>query len=142
MTRKSKTYSELLALDTFSERFEYLRTKSRIGEETFGAFRYLNQALYTSEEWKSFRRKIILRDNGCDLGCDDRPYSDREIVIIHHINPLTKEQILNRDPCIFDPENVISCRDSTHKALHYGSLENVEVAVIERKPNDTCPWRH
>lgn len=136
-----KTYSELISLNSFEERFEYLKLSGVVGSETFGYNRYLNQILYCSDEWKSFRRQIILRDNSCDLAVKDRAIFDNKI-IIHHINPLTKEQILNRDSTIFDPENVISCRHETHMAIHYGSLSNVEYKIINRRRNDTCPWRH
>lgn len=137
----NKTYSELILLDSFSERFEYLKLCGAVGAETFGYNRYLNQTLYRSEEWKRFRRKIIIRDNACDLALEDRPIFENRI-IIHHINPLTKEQILNRDPVIFDPNNVISCRHETHMAIHYGTLSNADIQIVERTKNDTCPWRH
>lgn len=136
-----KSYSELVLLNTFADRFEYLKLCGGVGVETFGYDRYLNQTLYRSDEWKRFRRQIIMRDNGCDLGIEDRPIFDPKI-IIHHINPLTKEQVLNRSPEIFNPDNVISCRHETHMAIHYGSLDNIDIQVVERTKNDTCPWRH
>ena len=135
-----KCYSELVKLKTLIERYEYLRTFSKIGEETFGGSRYLNQYLYTkSDAWKSVRRKVILRDNGRDLGLDDYIIQGR--IIVHHINPLTKEQLLNFDPCIFDMENLISCSHNTHNAIHYGDKSLLPQDPIERRPFDTCPWR-
>lgn len=135
----NKSYSELMQLKTYEERFEYLKINGRVGEDTFGYDRYLNQVLYTSGEWRRFRRKIIVRDNGCDLGI-----SDREIhgpITIHHINPITKEDVLNRSSKIFDLENVISTSDLTHKAIHY-SNENILIKnPVERTINDTCPWK-
>lgn len=135
-----KCYSELVKLKTLIERYEYLRTFSKIGEETFGGSRYLNQYLYTkSDLWKSVRRKVILRDNGRDLGLDDYIIQGR--IIVHHINPLTKEQLLILDPCIFDEENLISCSHNTHNAIHYGDKSLLPQDPIERRPFDTCPWR-
>lgn len=138
-----KRYSELILLPTFEERFEYLKLKGSVGVETFGFNRYLNQALYNSHEWKSFRRKIILRDSfkdhACDLGIADRAIGG--IVILHHINSLTEEDILNRDPKIFDEENIISCSLNTHNAIHYGDSSLLIKEPIMRFPNDTCPWR-
>jgi len=135
-----KCYSELIKLPTLIERYNYLQTFSTIGEETFGGSRYLNQYLYTkSVLWKSVRRKVILRDNGRDLGLDEYIIQGR--IIVHHINPLTKEQILNFDPCIFDMENLISCSHDTHNAIHYGDKSLLPQDPIERRPFDTCPWR-
>ena len=135
-----KSYSELCKLKTLVERYEYLRTYSKIGEETFGGHRYLNQKLYTSNPlWDSVRRKVIIRDGGFDLGLED--YIIQGKIIVHHINPLTKEQLLNFDPCIFDLENLISCSHNTHNAIHYGDKSLLPQDPIERKPNDTCPWR-
>ena len=135
-----KSYSELIKLPTLVERFKYLRTFSKVGEETFGGSRYLNQYLYTkSDLWKSVRRKVIIRDNGYDLGLEDFIIQGK--IIVHHINPLTKEQLLNFDPCIFDMENLISCSHNTHNAIHYGDETLLPQDLIERKPFDTCPWR-
>lgn len=140
MVAMDKCYSELIKLPTLIERYNYLRTFSTIGEETFGGSRYLNQYLYTkSDLWKSVRRKVIIRDNGRDLGLDDYIIQGR--IIIHHINPLTKEQLLNFDPCIFDEENLISCSHNTHNAIHYGDKSLLPQDPIERRPFDTCPWR-
>lgn len=137
-----KTYSELIKLNTFKDRYEYLKLNGVIGNETFGFSRYLNQTLYSSDEWRSFRRKILLRDNGCDLGLSGYEFGPKEIISIHHINPITKKDILNRSGEIFNPDNVISCRHSTHMAIHYGSFERIDNQIIERRKNDTCPWRH
>lgn len=140
MTRTIKSYSELMSFPTFMERYQYLRIGSKIGEATFGYDRYLNQILYTSREWRRFRDQIIVRDNGCDLGCPDREL--RERIIVHHINPITVEDVINRNPMVFDPENVICVSHNTHEAIHYGDEDLLVKNPIERKPNDTCPWRH
>lgn len=134
-----KTYSELITLPTFEERFEYLRLDGEVGKSTFGHDRYLNQILYRSPEWRSFRPKIIIRDNGCDLACDGYEIHGR--TLIHHINPITVEDILNRNPKVFDPENVITTIHNTHNAIHYGDKSLLVTGPIERRANDTCPWR-
>lgn len=134
-----KTYSELILIPTFIERFRYLKIGGKIGEDTFGYDRYLNQILYRSEEWKRFRRDIIIRDNGCDLACDS--YEIIGNVLVHHINPITVEDVLRRDPKIFDPENVVSTSLNTHNAIHYGDESLLITEPIIRTKNDTCPWR-
>ena len=134
-----KTYSELISLPTFKERFEYLKIGGSIGEETFGYDRYLNQILYRSDEWRKFRRDIIIRDDGKDLACEDYEVGLRAIV--HHINPISVEDVLNRDPKIFDPENVITTSLNTHNAIHYGDESLLILEPIERSMNDTCPWK-
>lgn len=136
MTRK---YSELTTLTSFVERVRYLKLNGVPGAETFGYSRRLNQVLYSSPEWKDIRRKVIIRDNGCDLGIEERPISDH--IYIHHINPITEKDILDRDPKIFDPENLICCSRTTHNAIHYGDEALLVAEVTERSPNDTCPWR-
>lgn len=135
-----KTYSELMTLPTFIERYRYLRIGGRVGELTFGHDRYLNQILYRSDEWKEFRRGIIIRDKGRDLACEGFEVYDGGI-IVHHINPITVEDVLNRSPAVFDPENVISTILNTHNAIHYGDESKLLIAPVERRPNDTCPWR-
>lgn len=135
----TKSYSELIKLETFEERFEYLKLNGRVGESTFGYDRYLNQLFYTTAEWKAARNLVIIRDNGCDLGIDDRIIGGR--IFIHHINPITKEDILNRHPKLFDPENLICVSKLTHDAIHYGDENLLIKAPIERSKNDTCPWR-
>lgn len=134
-----KRYSELKHLETFEEKFNYLKLAGSIGKETFGFDRYLNQILYRSEEWKQLRQKIILRDNGCDLGVHG--YEIFSKPIIHHINPITLEELLANDPKIFDPENLITTTLQTHNAIHYGSYENIKQEPVERSANDTSPWR-
>lgn len=135
-----KTYSDLIAIPTFIERYRYLRLGGKAGEITFGNERYLNQILYKSPEWKSLRRKVLIRDNGCDLGIDG--YTIHGVPLIHHINPITVEDIYNRDEKVFDEENLITVSRRTHNAIHYGDEELLLVdEIIERRPNDTCPWR-
>ena len=133
-----KNYSELIKIPTFIERYRYLRIGSKVGIETFGYDRYLNQILYSTSEWKGFRRKIIVRDNGCDLACEG--YEIFEHIIVHHINPITIEDVLRRDSKVFDPENVVSTVLRTHNAIHYGDESLLISAPIERKPNDTFEW--
>ena len=134
-----RTYSELSKLKTFEDRFQYLRLDGIVGEETFGFDRYLNQTLYQSDEWKRRRRDIIIRDNGCDLGCEGFEVHGR--ILIHHINPITVDDIVNRNPKVFDPENLILTSHNTHQAIHYGNEDLLILAPIERSKNDTCPWR-
>lgn len=135
----SKCYSELIALPTFIERYRYLKLNGIVGEDTFGFKRWLNQVLYTSSDWKSFRREIARRDNGCDLAV--RGFEVYGPVIIHHIVPITYEDVLNRSKCLFDPENVILTQLGTHNAIHYGDESLLSIAPVERTPNDTCPWK-
>ena len=137
----SKSYSELILLPTFSERYEYLRIKQAIGEATFGDYRYLNQNFYRSQEWKSFRSMIILRDNGCDLAHPDFSING-QAAYIHHINPITIDDILEHRSCLLDPENAITTTFLTHQAIHYGNDSMLSIVPVERKPNDTCPWRN
>lgn len=136
----NKTYSELIKLKTFEERFEYLKLEGKVGEDTFGWDRYLNQQLYRSKEWKRFRDEMIVRDNGCDLGAEGYETMGRRI-ILHHLNPITKEDILYKRDCLFDPENVICTTHKTHNAIHYGSSDILPKGPVERAKNDTCPWR-
>lgn len=140
-TTTIRTYSELITLPTFEERFEYLKLSGRVGDETFGRDRYLNQLLYQrSDEWKASRREVILRDNGCDLGCEG--YEIYGQIIVHHMNPITIDDVMNLDPKVFDPEFLISTMHRTHNAIHYGNADLLITAPIERRKNDTCPWRH
>ena len=134
-----RCYSEAIALPTFEERFRYLQLNGTVGLETFGSNRYLNQLLYHSPEWIEFKNKIIIRDNACDLAIEDRPIYSR--VYIHHINPITIEDIKARSYCLFDPENVICVSFDTHQAIHYGDESLLILEPVERKPNDTCLWR-
>ena len=135
----SKSYLECMQLPTFQERYRYLQIGGYVGKETFGYDRYLNQIFYRTAEWKRFRREIILRDNGCDLGCEG--YEIYGNILVHHINPITVEDVVNRNPCIFDPNNVICTSHNTHNAIHYGDETNLITEPIIRKPYDTCPWR-
>lgn len=135
----NKTYSELMKLDTFEDRFEYLKLDGVVGAETFGSSRQLNQALYQSAEWKRVRDKIIMRDKGCDLGCDGRDIYHQ--AYIHHLNPITKQQILDRDPVLFDPENLITVSYQTHQAIHYSNKSILTLDPVERFANDVAPWR-
>ena len=140
MTMNIKTYSELITIPTFEERYNYLKLNGIVGKETFGYDRYLNQLLYRSSDWRSFRDRIIIRDNGCDLACEGFELQSR--IIIHHIDPITVEDILNKHPKVFDPENVISTSHNTHLAIHYGDKNLISIAPINRYKNDTCPWKH
>lgn len=135
-----KCYSELITLPNYKDRFNYLKLEGAIGETTFGFDRYLNQSLYNSQEWKRIRNKVIIRDNGCDLACEG--YEIYGKVLIHHINPITVENIINRDPIIFDLENLITTVHNTHNAIHYGDENLLIKGPIERTKNDTIPWRH
>lgn len=134
-----KTYSELILLPTFEERFEYLKLGGRVGEATFGFDRYLNQIFYNSDEWRSIRDYVIMRDNCCDLAMPDREIPGR--VLIHHMNPITKDDLLRRSKFLLDPEYLITTIKNTHDAIHYGDARGLIRALIERTPYDTCPWR-
>lgn len=139
-TTMIKTYSELITIPTFIGRFRYLRLGGRIGEDTFGYDRYLNQAFYRSKEWKDFRRDIIIRDKGCDLGIEDREIHGR--IYIHHIIPITKDDIIYRNlEILLNPDNAICVDDITHKAIHYGDESLLIMDPIIRSRNDTCPWK-
>jgi hypothetical protein len=134
-----RTFRELKRLRTFEERYEYLRLYGRVGENTFGYDRYLNQMLYNSDRWKKTRDGIIIRDDGCDLGVDG--YDIYGKILVHHMNPLTIEDIeLDREE-IYDPEGLISTSFDTHGAIHYGDASLLPKMPIERRRNDTCPWR-
>lgn len=134
-----KSYSEMITFPTFEERFEYLRLKGSVGRDTFGHDRYLNQILYNSKEWKFTRNKIIVRDNGCDLACEGFEIYGQ--ILIHHINPIRVEDIVDRNPIVFDPENLITTVHNTHNAIHYGDMSLLITTPVERSRNDTCPWR-
>lgn len=134
-----RTYSELITFSTFEERFQYLKLDGIVGEETFGFQRWLNQEFYHSGPWLNFRDEITIRDNGCDLGVPG--YEIYGSVLIHHLNPITYEDILHLSPCVFDPENAICTRLQTHNAIHYGDENLLFATPIQRSRNDTCPWR-
>lgn len=135
-----RTYSELIKLPTFEERYNYLKLGGNVGEETFGFDRYLNQIFYKDPEWLNIRDKVIIRDNGCDLGISDREINKR--VLVHHMNPITKDDILSRSKYLLDPEYLICTTKNTHDAIHYGDESILIKNPIERIKNDTCPWRY
>ena len=134
-----KTYRELRRLRTFEERYEYLKLGGAVGHETFGFDRYLNQKFYRSAEWKRIRDYVILRDNACDLGIEDREIDNR--IIIHHMNPLTKYDVINQTEFLLNPDYMICTTKRTHDAIHYGDEDILFGEFIERSKNDTCPWR-
>lgn len=134
-----RRYSELKRLKTFEERYEYLRIGGLIGESTFGFERFLNQQFYTSQRWRLLRNEIIIRDNGCDLGIEGRDIHDK--IIIHHMNPITKDQMMDPDESVFNPEYLICVSHSTHNAIHYGDASLLQKEYVPRRPNDTCPWK-
>lgn len=144
----TKSYRELSRLNTFLERFEYLRTSQLVGEMTFNGSRWINQEFYHSSEWKKARDFVIVRDNGCDLGVsgyeivrDPRHKSKYDTIYVHHINPVSIDDLLEmRDICL-DPDNLICCSFETHQAIHYGDASLLKKEWTERKPNDTIPWR-
>lgn len=137
-----RTYSELISIKGFVERYRYLQCNCDVGIATFAGSRWLNQTLYMSKEWKDFRNDIITRDEGYELAFwDDDNYLIHGPIYIHHLNPLTKEQVLNRDPCIFDPENVVCCSHRVHNAIHYGDESLLPQIYTPRYANDTIPWR-
>lgn len=134
-----KTFSELIEIPTFEERFEYLKLGGFVGEETFGFDRYLNQNFYRSYEWRQLRNQIIIRDNGCDLACDDRDIFGR--VIIHHMNPISTDDLIHNSDFLTNPEYLICTTKQTHDAIHYGNKDSLMSIPKERRPNDTIPWR-
>jgi len=143
MNHLIRTYTDLIKLPTFLERYRYLKLGGAIGEETFGWERYLNQKFYTSSEWRNFRNSIIVRDNGCDLGIEGHEYAPGELIFIHHLNPIDTHDIVNQTEFLMNPEYVISCRQSTHNAIHYGDESLiVPYELTLRQPNDTCPWKN
>lgn len=135
-----KTYSELMNFSTFEERYRYLKLDGVVGEDTFGFDRYLNQKFYRSAEWKRIRDEVIVRDNGCDLGISDRPIRAGRI-LIHHMNPVTVEDVKHATDTLLNPEYLISVTHETHNAIHYGDEDKLMKDPIVRKPNDTCPWK-
>lgn len=140
MMKTIKTYSELIELPTFEERYNYLKLNGRVGEETFGFDRYINQRFYQKdEEWLRVRDYVIFRDNGCDLGIEGRDIHGK--IIVHHMNPITKEDIIKRTKYLLDPEYLICTVKNTHDAIHYGDENLLIKDPIKRTKNDTCPWR-
>lgn len=138
-TNKIRTYSELITLPTFKDRFDYLQLNGLVGKETFGFDRYLNQQFYKSQEWKRIRDIVILRDNGCDLGVEG--YEIRGRILIHHMNPITDYDIQNNSKILLDTEYLICVTHSTHNAIHYGDESLICTGPINRHKNDTCPWK-
>lgn len=134
-----KTYTHLISLPTFKERYEYLKLDGLVGQETFGFERYLNQRFYRSQEWKQMRDRIIVRDMGCDLGLPGYEIYDK--VYIHHMNPITTKDILDMTDYLLNPEFLICVSHNTHNAIHYGDQNFLLSMPVERKPNDTCPWK-
>lgn len=134
-----KTYSKLMSFSSYEDRLEYLKLNNQVGEDTFGFDRYLNQKLYTSSEWRRIRDSVIIRDQGCDLGCAELPIFDK--IIVHHMNPLTPNDLKNKTDLVLNPEYLICVSDITHRSIHYGS-DPIENTLIERTPNDTTPWKH
>lgn len=132
-------YSEMLHLKTFEDRYEYLKISGAVGSITFGSKRYLNQVFYRSPKWKWVRSQIIIRDNGCDLAVPDRVIQGK--VYIHHINPITDDEVMNDSYSLIDPENLVCVSHITHEAIHYGSSDLLIPDNVERFPNDTCPWK-
>lgn len=134
-----KTYSELIALPTFEERFRYLKLDGRVGEDTFGFDRWINQKFYKDPAWLRVRDEVIIRDNGCDLAIPGREISTR--ILVHHMNPITKRDILDRSDFLLNPEYLICTIKRTHDAIHYGDESILIPEHVDRKPNDTCPWK-
>lgn len=134
-----RCYSELIKLPTFKERFEYLKLDGRVGEETFGYDRYLNQSFYHSDEWQSIRNRVILRDEGCDLGMMDHELYGK--IYIHHMNPINADDIIHASDYLTNPEYLICCSHNTHNAIHYGDETLLITAPVERTPFDMCPWK-
>lgn len=135
-----RTYSELIALPTYIERFNYLKLDGRVGRDTFGFDRYLNQQFYHKDsKWKSSRDQVIIRDNGCDLGMEG--YEIHGKIIVHHMNPITMDDIIKQRDWIYDPEFLICTVHNTHNAIHYGDEHLLTKAPVERTPFDTCPWK-
>lgn len=134
-----RTYRELSRLKTFDERFEYLKLNGFVGEETFGYDRYLNQMLYKSPEWRSLRRDIIIRDNGCDLGLEG--YDIQGMIIVHHMNPISVDDLKTFSGDVVNPEYLICVSSLTHKAIHYSDKSLIPQMPVERRPGDTCPWK-
>ena len=133
-----KSYTELSKYSSFLDRFEYLKLGGTVGFETFGSSRFLNQSFYTSPEWRRARREVILRDDGCDLGVEG--YDIYRKILIHHMNPIREEDLLNRNPDILNPEFLICVSHNTHNAIHYGDSSLLPAPLTERRPGDTCPW--
>lgn len=140
MTTMIKTYSELIRFKTLEERYRYLRIGGRVGEETFGFDRWMNQVFYKDPRWRDIRDEVITRDNGCDLGLEG--YDIHGKIFVHHMNPVTKDDILHNFDSLLNPEFLISTSKRTHDAIHYGNEDLLPQSPIIRTRNDTCPWKH
>ena len=134
-----RCYSDLIRLPSLQERFEYLRLNGEVGEELFGYARYLNQEFYHGSEWSDVREQVIIRDNGCDLGLHGWKIVGN--IYVHHMNPITLEQLKNRDPILLDPEYLISCSCNTHQAITWGNASLLPQPLVVRRSGDTCPWK-
>lgn len=135
----TRTIEELLEIEDFYDRFEYCKLGGIVGAETFGGSRWLNQALYSSADWRRARREVIIRDNGYDLAHEDYPISGS--IYVHHLNPITIDDILKRNPTVFNPLYLVSCAFQTHESLHYGNINKDKGKIVVRKKYDTCPWK-
>ena len=135
-----RTYSELILLPTFEERFKYLQLNGRVGDDTFGFDRYINQNFYKSADWKRIRDQIIIRDNGCDLALEG--YEIYERILIHHMNPITVKDVELSTEYLMNPEYLICVTHNTHNAIHYGDEKLLMKGPVVRTKNDTCPWKH
>ena len=138
-TDEIRTYSELILLPTLEDRFEYLKLNGEVGEELFGYARYLNQVFYHSERWKDAKNAVVLRDQGYDLGV--RGWKITGNIYVHHMNPVTLKQLKDDDPCLYDPEFLISCSFKTHQAITWGNKSLLPQAFVIRRPNDMIPWK-
>lgn len=135
----AKSYHEMMRMQDFTERYRYLRLFGRVGKETFGGNRYLNQAFYSSDEWNRIRNQVIIRDNGCDLAVPGREIYG--MIYVHHINPITYEDIIEMSPKLTDLDNLVCTSRETHEAIHYGDEMHLRPDYKPRRPNDTCPWK-
>ena len=140
MTKTIRTYKDLSKLTTFEDRFEYLRLDGQVGKDTFGFDRIFNQRFYRSREWRALRDFVIIRDNGCDLGIEGYEINGQN-VLIHHINPISLDDIDKRSEFLLNPEFLICTTHQTHNAIHYGDTNTIVRGPVERTKNDTCPWR-
>lgn len=142
MSQLIRTYTKMIQIPTFIERYRYLRLCGKVGDETFGWERLLNQRFYMSQEWKRFRQEIIVRDHGCDLADYGHEFAPGEPIFIHHLNPIDVNDITNHSELLMDPENVVCVRKRTHDAIHYGDESMImEYELVKRHPNDICPWK-
>lgn len=135
-----RTYSELIKLPTLKERFEYLKLGDGVGQDTFGFDRYLNQNFYHSAIWKPIKNKVIVRDDGCELGLADYPIRGK--LLVHHMNPIDQDDIIYQRDVLLNPEYLITVSLAMHNAIHYGSFDLIPIGPVERTPNDMCPWKH